>query len=216
MGATCWTPTRTGVRRRSATRSVSWELADRIGARCCVNILGARGPRWDGAYKQNFTRETWQLGVQTIRQVIDAVNPKNTYFTIESIAPGCTRPDRTSTCACSRTSDRDRFAVHLDVFNWMTTPQRYFFNEEFVDKCFEKLGPFIKSCHLKDVRLEGEYTLRLRETCPGDGGIDLLHLIRTAECCDPDIPFIIEHLDSDEALPAEHRPCPANCLEGGG
>ena len=74
-------------RRQAAIRYTigQLELADRIGARCCVNILGARGPRWDGAYKQNFTRETWQLGVQTIRQVIDAVNPKNTYFTIESM-----------------------------------------------------------------------------------------------------------------------------------
>ncbi|GAB2023165.1 hypothetical protein RyT2_22390 [Pseudolactococcus yaeyamensis] len=26
------------------------ELADKIGARCCVNIMGARGVRWDGAY----------------------------------------------------------------------------------------------------------------------------------------------------------------------
>lgn len=187
-------------RRQAAIRYTigQLELADRIGARCCVNILGARGPRWDGAYKQNFTRETWQLGVQTIRQVIDAVNPKNTYFTIESMPwmyP--TGPDEY--LRLLEDVGRDRFAVHLDVFNWITTPQRYFFNQEFVDKCFEKLGPFIKSCHLKDVRLEGEYTLRLRETCSGDGGIDLLHLIRTAERCDPDMPFIIEHLDSDEA-----------------
>lgn len=95
--------------------------------------------------------------------------------------------------------DRDRFAVHLDVFNWMTSAQRYFYNEEFVDECFEKLGPYIKSCHLKDVRLEEAYTLHLTETSPGNGGVDLLHLIRTAERYDPDMPFIIEHLDSDEA-----------------
>ena len=61
------------------------ELADRIGARCCVNILGARGPRWDGAYRDNFSGETWLLAVKTIRQIIDAVNPRNTFFTIESM-----------------------------------------------------------------------------------------------------------------------------------
>lgn len=203
-------------RRQAAIRYTigQLELADRIGARCCVNILGARGPRWDGAYKQNFTRETWQLGVQTIRQVIDAVNPKNTYFTIESMPwmyP--TGPDEY--LRLLEDVGRDRFAVHLDVFNWITTPQRYFFNQEFVDECFEKLGPFIKSCHLKDVRLEGEYTLRLRETCPGDGGIDLLHLIRTAERCDPDMPFIIEHLDSDEAY-LQSIAHVRKLLEGGG
>ena len=81
----CWTPTRTGVRRRSATRSVSWNWPT-ASARAAASHPRARaGPAGTAPYKQNFTRETWQLGVQTIRQVIDAVNPKNTYFTIESM-----------------------------------------------------------------------------------------------------------------------------------
>ena len=181
------------------------ELADRIGARCCVNILGAVGPRWDGAYRENFNRETWDRGVKTIRQIIDAVNPQNTYFTIESMpwmVP--TGPDE-----CLRLMDaveRDRFAVHMDAFNWMTTPRRYFFNEEFVEECFEKLGKYTRSCHLKDVRLEEDYTIFLRETYPGNGGINIRHLIETALKYDPQMPFIIEHLDSDEAyLAAIHH-----------
>src|SRR5262249_5253463 len=32
-------------------------LADRIGARCCVNIAGSRGERWDGAHPENFSEE---------------------------------------------------------------------------------------------------------------------------------------------------------------
>ena len=50
---------------------------------------------------------------------------------------------------------------------------------------------------------------------PGDGGIDLLHLIRTAERCDPDMPFIIEHLDSDEAY-LQSIAHVRKLLEGGG
>jgi len=30
-------------------------LADRIGARCCVNISGSRGERWDGPSQNNLT-----------------------------------------------------------------------------------------------------------------------------------------------------------------
>lgn len=174
------------------------ELAERIGAACCVNILGARGPRWDGAYKENFTRETWQLGVATIRQIIDAVQPKHTCFAIESMPwmfP--TGPDEY--LRLLEDVDRDRFAVHLDVFNWMTSARRYFYNEEFVDECFEKLGRYTKSCHLKDVRLGEAYTLHFTETCPGGGGVNLRHLLDTAQRYNPDMPFIIEHLDSDEA-----------------
>ena len=174
------------------------ELADRIGARCCVNILGARGPRWDGAYRDNFSGETWLLAVKTIRQIIDAVNPRNTFFTIESM-PWMVPTGPDEYVRLLDAVERDRFAVHLDVFNWMRTPERYFYNEEFVDECFEKLGPYVRSCHLKDVRMEPDYTLFFREVPMGQGGINIRHLIEAGEKLDPGMPFIIEHLDSEEA-----------------
>lgn len=174
------------------------ELADRIGARCCVNILGARGPRWDGAYRDNFSGETWLLAVKTIRQIIDAVNPRNTFFTIESM-PWMVPTGPDEYLRLLDAVERDRFAVHLDVFNWMRTPERYFYNEEFVDECFEKLGPYVRSCHLKDVRMEPDYTLFFREVPMGQGGINIRHLMEVGEKQDPEMPFIIEHLDSEEA-----------------
>ncbi|MEM8863642.1 MAG: sugar phosphate isomerase/epimerase, partial [Chloroflexota bacterium] len=36
----------------------SLELADKIGARCCVNISGSRGDIWDGPDPANFADET--------------------------------------------------------------------------------------------------------------------------------------------------------------
>lgn len=173
------------------------ELADRISSRCCVNIIGARGSRWDGAYKENFTRETWKLAVKTIQQIIDEVNPKNTYFTIESMPwmfP--TGPDEY--LQLLESVDRDRFAVHMDIFNWITTPRRYFFNEEFIYECFEKLGEYIKSCHLKDVKMGDDYTLVFKETNAGNGGINIKHLIQKGLALDENMPFIIEHLKTEE------------------
>ncbi|MCR5590766.1 MAG: sugar phosphate isomerase/epimerase [Lachnospiraceae bacterium] len=173
------------------------ELADRIKARCCVNIIGAVGPRWDGAYKDNYSKETWEKGVDTIRQIIDAVNPKNTYFTIESM-PWMIPDGPDEYQKLIEAVDRERFAVHMDIFNWMTSPRRYFYNEEFIDECFEKLGPMIRSCHIKDVKLEDDYTLRFRETYPGDGKVNIRYLIGRALSYDADMTFIVEHLDTDE------------------
>ena len=173
------------------------ELADRLHARCCVNILGARGKRWDGAYRDNYSKETWELGVRMIREIIDAVNPKNTYFTIEPM-PWMIPDGPDSYLELLEAVERDRFAVHLDVFNWMTSPRRYFYNEEFVDECFEKLGKYVKSCHLKDVRMEENYTLFFRETNTGYGGVNIRHLIERGMAQDPDMTFIIEHLDTDQ------------------
>ena len=36
-------------------------MADRIGAICCVNVVGTPyGPRWDGGYRENFSSASSQ------------------------------------------------------------------------------------------------------------------------------------------------------------
>ena len=45
-------------------------LADRIGARCCVNIAGSRGEIWDGFYRDNYSQDTYSLIVDTVREII--------------------------------------------------------------------------------------------------------------------------------------------------
>ena len=56
------------------------------GAACCVNVVGTPyGPRWDGGYRDNFSRELWEMAVKMIRQVIDTARPQHTKFCIESM-----------------------------------------------------------------------------------------------------------------------------------
>ena len=50
--------------------------------------------------------------------------------------------------------DRKAFAVHLDPVNMVTSPALFFRNGEMIKDCFKKLGPYIKSCHAKDLILK--------------------------------------------------------------
>ena len=62
------------------------KMADKIHAKCCVNVAGTpHGPRWDGGYKENFSRETWNQTVSMIQEIIDTAQPVNTKFSIESM-----------------------------------------------------------------------------------------------------------------------------------
>jgi sugar phosphate isomerase/epimerase len=54
------------------------KLADRIGARCAVNVAGAMGPRWDGHYKENFSAETRKEIVKMVQEIIDRAEITNT------------------------------------------------------------------------------------------------------------------------------------------
>lgn len=100
----------------------------------------------------------------------------------------------------ARAVDRPGFGFHMDAVNLLNSPRRYFGNREFVSHCFSLLGNRVKSCHLKDTRMEpSALTVTIRECVFGEGGFDMLHYIRTAEAVDPEMPMIIEHLPTYEA-----------------
>lgn len=173
-------------------------MADEIGAKCCVNVVGTPyGPRWDGGYRNNFSKELWEMAISMIREIIDTARPKQTKFCIESM-PWMIPSTPDEYLKLIEEVDRTEFGTHLDVVNMITSPQKYFFNDEFLHECFEKLKGTICSCHLKDIRLKEEYTFQLEECACGQGTLDLELYARLADEENSNMPMIIEHLTTDE------------------
>ena len=171
-------------------------LADRIAARCCVNISGSRGKRWDGHAPENLTEETFDMIVETTRAIIDDVKPTRTYFTLETM-PWAYPDSPDSYLRLLRAIDRKHFAVHLDPVNLICSPQRYFKNAGLIRECFEKLGPYIRSCHAKDILLQPKLTTHLDEVRPGSGTLDYAVFLRELSKL-PDTPLMLEHLPNAE------------------
>ena len=61
--------------------------------------------------------------VQTVREIIDAVKPVRTFYTLETM-PWMYPDSAHSYLELIRAIDRERFAVHLDVVNLVCSPQR--------------------------------------------------------------------------------------------
>ncbi|MCR5329651.1 MAG: sugar phosphate isomerase/epimerase [Lachnospiraceae bacterium] len=173
------------------------KMADRIGARCAVNVAGAFGPVWDGGYRENFTEHARKETVEMVRDIIDRAEVKNTYFTLEPM-PWMIPTGPQDYLHLIEEVDRDRFAVHMDIINMVNSADRYFNPEAFVDQCAGLLGKRIRSCHIKDVHLDGRYTLRLEECAPGCGEFPLKYYVKKMHEIDPDMPVILEHLSSDD------------------
>ena len=172
------------------------ELADRIGARCCVNISGSRGSQWDGPDPKNLTEETFEMIVEVTRAIIDGVKPRRTYFTLETM-PWAYPDSADSYLRLLKAVDRERFAVHLDPVNLICSPRRYFDNAGLIRDFFARLGPHIKSCHAKDILLQTKLTTHLDEVLPGAGGLDYGTYLRELSRLD-DIPLMLEHLETAE------------------
>ena len=173
-------------------------MADSINARCCVNVVGTpHGPRWDGGYAGNFSRDTRSDIISMIRTIIDEAKPRNTKFTVEPM-PWMVPSSPDDYLKLLEEVERDQFGVHLDLINMVTSPKRYFFLDDFMDECLDKLGDKICSAHLKDILLLQDYTFCLKECACGEGILNIPRYVSKLDSINPDIPLIIEHLDTDE------------------
>lgn len=173
-------------------------LADRVGANCCVNIAGSRGPVWDGPHPLNLTAETFDLVVESVREIIDAVAPTRTYYTLETM-PWVFPDSATSYELLVRAIDRPRFGVHFDPVNLINSPERYFANGALIKDFVSRLGLYIRSCHAKDITLASRLTVHLDECRPGTGGLDYAAYLTAVDSLDPELPVMLEHLpNADE------------------
>jgi sugar phosphate isomerase/epimerase len=172
------------------------QLADEIGAICCVNISGARGEIWDGPYPGNYSGETFDLIVETVRYIIDQVKPVSAFYSLEPMP--YMLPDSPDSCLdLIKAVSRKQFGVHLDPVNMISSPQRYYNNAAFLKECFVKLAPYIKSIHAKDILILPELTVHLEERRPGSGTLDYTVFLQETSKL-KDIPFMLEHLKNQD------------------
>jgi sugar phosphate isomerase/epimerase len=180
-------------------QSLAW--AEKIGARCCVNIAGSRHPsKWDGPHPENFSADTFDLIVQTTREIIDAVRPKRTWYTLETM-PWIFPSSPDEYLDLIHAVDRAGFAVHLDPVNMINSPKRAYQSGDFIRECFAKLGQYVRGCHAKDIILRENLTVHLDECRPGLGILDYGAYLHELKKLDPRTPLGLEHLDTE----AEYR-----------
>lgn len=181
-------------------------LAEVMGARCCVDIAGSFNEKiWYGPHPDNFSRKFFDAAVENARQIIDAVKPTRTTFCYEMM--GWARPDSPdSYLQLIKAVDRKAFAVHLDPCNLVNSPEKFYRNTDLLNECFDKLGPWIASCHAKDLTWDVEMNVHFREVGPGKGSLDYATYLRRLAALPHSPPLMIEHLAAadDYAQAAKH------------
>ncbi len=173
-------------------------LAEAVGARCCPDIAGSYNPTvWYGPHPKNLSQEFFDATVENCRHVIDEVKPRRTKFTIEMM--GWSIPDGPdSYLKLIRAVDRPAFAVHMDVCNGINSPAKFYQSAEFIRECFHKLGPWIASCHAKDLQWITELNVHFLEVVPGRGEVDYRSYLTELAKLSVDAPLMLEHLKTAE------------------
>ncbi|WP_173472382.1 sugar phosphate isomerase/epimerase family protein [Eubacterium ruminantium] len=176
------------------------KLADKLGIECCVNIVGTVSSlSWDAADVSNFTDDNYVTIVKSIRQVIDKAAPTKAYYTVEPM-PWMIPDGPDVYLKLIDDVDRERFAVHMDFVNMINSPRRFLCACDFVEDCFKKLSPFIKSTHIKDSRMNlTKYTTHIDECPPGEGNLDYPKILQILDKYLPkDGAILLEHMSTFE------------------
>ena len=169
-------------------------LAEAVGARCCVDYAGSFSTTipW-GPNPGNLSKEFFDGTVENCRQVIDAVKPKRTVFSIEMM--GWSVPDSPdSYLDLIKAVDRKGFGVHMDVCNGVNNPRKFYGNTQFISECFSKLGRWIASCHAKDLQWIPELNVHFQEVIPGRGSMDYRAYLTEISKLPQSPPLMLEHL----------------------
>jgi sugar phosphate isomerase/epimerase len=172
-------------------------LAEEMNANCCVNIAGSRGEKWDSFSKDNYSEDTYALIVDSVREIIDSVNPENTFYTLEPM-PWMVPDSPDSYLQLIKDIDRKAFGVHLDFTNMINNPKIYVNSKEFITECFYKLGPYIKSIHIKDIYMKDTLPCVIEECMPGQGTIDYRNVLHLCEGIGKEMTVFVEHLSTHE------------------
>ncbi len=173
-------------------------LAEELGANCCVNIAGNREEKWDSYCAANYDPDTYTLIVDTVREIIDAVKPERTFYTLEPM-PWMLPTSPEEYLQLIKDIDRKAFGVHLDFINMINCPERFVKRDAFIEHCFKTLGPYIKSIHGKDINMGHQYPCVLEETMPGKGCVDYQKVMKLCNQLDVNMPFMVEHLPDHES-----------------
>ena len=65
----------------------SLALADKLGAKCCVNIVGSRGKKCSGPDREDLTEETFEMVVASVREIIETAREVTGHPIPSVIAP---------------------------------------------------------------------------------------------------------------------------------
>jgi sugar phosphate isomerase/epimerase len=169
------------------------ERAESVGALCCVAHGGTPNtPQMWMHNPANFGQATIDRTVVAVQRILDTVKPQTTKLVLETesrILPDS--PDLY--LEIIQAVDRPGFAVHLDPVNITSSPRRFYFSGDFIRDCFQKLGPYVVSCHAKDIKMVNGAQVHFEETFAGDGGLDYRAFLSEVVALDRDVPLMFEH-----------------------
>ena len=180
------------------------EAAERVGCPLVTTHVGSRAPGAVHPHPENWTWETWDLGVKVMKQILKDTEGMKCVLAIEP--DSLVQINNPSSCRHLVDECGPRIQICLDPVN-MSNLQMHYRKTEFLNECFDLLDEDIIICHAKDIALENSLQPMLKQVEPGKGTMDYeTYLARLSRLKWPRT-LLLEH------LPAEKYPAVKKFIE---
>jgi sugar phosphate isomerase/epimerase len=182
-------------------------VADAVGAGTAVTYPGSlkAGAKYFESVPTNFEAEGFEATVDACREIIDLVKPGRAKFSLEMMQFSV--PDSVDNyLELIRAVDRPAFGAHLDPVNLIMTPRTYWQNGALIRECFDKVGPWLVSCHAKDVvNVHHSAAIEFAECPIGEGVLDYAVYLTELSRMTRQVPLMLEHLEGSQYADARDR-----------
>lgn len=146
------------------------EAAERCGVRqVCACTGSCDSDYYIAMHPDNWTKETWKITVNSIRQILRDTSGCKTVLGIEAaVTTNIDSPE--AHVRIMEDVGEPRCKVTLDATN-MFTVANYYHSTEMLNRCFDMLGEDIICCHGKDTYIERDKMLVLLTMKPAGKGV---------------------------------------------
>ena len=176
----------------------SLRVAGDLAADCCLIRTGSLSP--GGSYSPdpaNHSPEARARLIDTLRRVAEDAEAAEMTIVIEThLLTIMNSPEANGSILGEVGSDRMR--VVMDCVNHFQGLHQVYDSRARIDHIFEHMGPVSVVGHLKDAKVRDGFVIHIDEEIPGEGDLDLGHILRRWHELHPDGYMLLEHLPNEK------------------
>ena len=181
-----------------ATIGGGLRVAADLAAGCCLIRTGSLSDR--GSYSpdpRNHSPESHQLLVDSLRRVADAAEAAGVTVVVETHLLTIMNSPKKNAAIVGEVGS-SHLQVVMDCVNHFQTLYQVYDSPARIDQIFDSMGPISCVGHLKDAKVRDGFVIHIDEEVPGEGDLDLGHLLRRWHQLHPEGYMLLEHLPNEK------------------
>lgn len=174
------------------------QIAAALGAQTFLLRPGSRSPHGSWSpHRDNHLPQSQDLLVNTLRSIAAKAEQEGVILAMETHVVSIMDPPEKCRDIVAAVGSK-HLRLIMDAVNHFGSIQAVYHSTDFLNHIFDTMGPLAPVAHLKDLKVSPGLVVHIDQEVPGEGELDLAHMLRRFDALFPDGYGLIEHLSRDK------------------